>query len=53
MKFIADTLAVGIAGLAALWRREVLDMLAGIGGPGKSTGIREWRAPAATACDDA
>jgi len=36
MTFIADTLAVGIAGLAAPWRREILDMLAIIGGSGES-----------------
>jgi aconitate decarboxylase len=37
MTFIADTLAVGIAGLAAPWRREILDMLTGIGGTGESS----------------
>ena len=36
MAFIVDTLAVGIAGLAPPWRREILDMLTGIGGPGES-----------------
>src|SRR5499427_7540336 len=35
--FIADTLAVGIAGLSAPWRREILDMLSKIDGPGEST----------------
>ena len=35
--FIADTLAVGIAGLSAPWRREILDMLSSVGGPGEST----------------
>ena len=35
--FVADTLAVGIAGLAAPWRPENLDMLSSIGGPGEST----------------
>jgi aconitate decarboxylase len=35
--FIADTLAVGIAGLGAPWRREILDMLSGAGGSGEST----------------
>ena len=35
--FIADTLAVGIAGLSAPWRREILDMLSSIGGPDEST----------------
>src|SRR5215471_1506229 len=35
--FVADTLAVGIAGLAATWRPEILDMLSSIGGPGEST----------------
>src|SRR5499427_5831187 len=35
--FVADTLAVGIAGLAAPWRPEILDMLSSIGGPGEST----------------
>src|SRR5215469_12467720 len=34
--FIADTLAIGIAGLAAPWRREILDMVTEIGGPGES-----------------
>src|SRR5215469_8764268 len=37
ISFIADTLAVGIAGLAAPWRREILDMLTGIGGADEST----------------
>lgn len=37
MAFIADTFAVGIAGLAAPWRGEILDMLIGIGGAGEST----------------
>jgi len=37
MTFIADTLAVGIAGLSAPWRREILDMLSSVGGPGEST----------------
>ena len=36
MTFIADTLAVGIAGLAASWRREILDMVTEFGGPGES-----------------
>src|SRR5580692_10002248 len=35
--FIADTLAVGIAGAQAPWRREVLDMA--MGGPGEA---RVW-----------
>ena len=35
--FVADTLAVGIAGLAAPWRPEILDMLSSIGGAGEST----------------
>jgi aconitate decarboxylase len=35
--FIADTLAVGISGLSAPWRREILDMLSSVGGPGEST----------------
>src|SRR5262252_1669694 len=35
--FVADTLAVRIAGLAAPWRPEILDMLSSIGGPGEST----------------
>lgn len=34
MAFIADTLAVGIAGSAAPWRGEILDMLTNIGGAG-------------------
>jgi 2-methylcitrate dehydratase PrpD len=35
--FIADTLAVGAAGLATPWRGEVFDMLAEIGGTGEAT----------------
>src|SRR5215469_9845820 len=35
--FIADTLAVGIAGSAAPWRGEILDMLIGVGGAAEST----------------
>ena len=35
--FVADTVAVGIAGLAAPWRPEILDMLSSIGRPGEST----------------
>ena len=35
--FIADTFAVGIAGSAAPWRGEILDMLTGIDGAGEST----------------
>src|SRR5215469_17678060 len=34
--FIADTFAVGVAGAATPWRREVLDMLAG-GGAAEAT----------------
>jgi 2-methylcitrate dehydratase PrpD len=37
MAFIADTLAVGIAGSAAPWRGEILDMLTSIGGAGEGT----------------
>ena len=36
MTFIADTFAVGIAGLAASWRREIVDMVTEFGGPGES-----------------
>ena len=35
--FIADTLGVGIAGAAAPWRREVLDMAAASGGVAEAT----------------
>jgi aconitate decarboxylase len=35
--FIADTLAVGIAGSQTPWRGEILDMLAGIGGAQEAT----------------
>jgi aconitate decarboxylase len=35
--FIADTLAVGVAGLSAPWRGEICDMLAGIGGAAEAT----------------
>jgi aconitate decarboxylase len=35
--FIADSLGVGIAGAAAPWRREVLDMAAAAGGAGEAT----------------
>jgi 2-methylcitrate dehydratase PrpD len=35
--FIADSLAVGIAGAAAPWRREVLDIAAGSGGHPEAT----------------
>jgi aconitate decarboxylase len=35
--FIADTFAVGIAGLAAPWRGEILDLLFGAGGAAEST----------------
>jgi aconitate decarboxylase len=35
--FIADTLAVGIAGCKAPWRGEILDMVAGIGGAPEAT----------------
>jgi aconitate decarboxylase len=35
--FIADTLGVGIAGVAAPWRREVLDMAASSGGAADAT----------------
>jgi aconitate decarboxylase len=35
--FIADTLAVGVAGASAPWRGEILDMLAGIGGTAEAT----------------
>jgi aconitate decarboxylase len=35
--FIADTLAVGVAGLSTPWRGEILDMLARIGGVGEAT----------------
>jgi aconitate decarboxylase len=35
--FIADTLGVGIAGAAAPWRREVLDMAASSGGAAEAT----------------
>ncbi|MBV9016372.1 MAG: MmgE/PrpD family protein [Alphaproteobacteria bacterium] len=35
--FLADTLAVGIAGAAAPWRREVLDMAAASGGAAETT----------------
>ena len=35
--FIVDTLAVGIAGSAAPWSGEILDMLTGIDGAGEST----------------
>jgi 2-methylcitrate dehydratase PrpD len=35
--FIADTLGVGIAGVAAPWRREVLDMAASSGGAAEAT----------------
>src|SRR5262245_42376491 len=35
--FIADTLAVGLAGSLAPWRGEILDMLAGIGGAQEAT----------------
>src|SRR5205085_11947008 len=36
--FIADSLAVGIGGAAAPWRREVLDMAAASGGHPEATG---------------
>jgi len=35
--FIADTLAVGIAGCKTPWRGEILDMLAVIGGAEEAT----------------
>ncbi len=35
--FIADTLAVGIAGCKTPWRGEILDTLAGVGGPEEAT----------------
>jgi len=35
--FIADTLAVGIAGCKAPWRGEILDMVAGLGGASEAT----------------
>ena len=35
--FIADTLAVGVAGTQTPWRGEILDMLAGIGGAPEAT----------------
>jgi len=35
--FIADTLAVAIAGCLTAWRGEILDMLAGIGGTEEAT----------------
>src|SRR6516165_8006840 len=35
--FIADTLAVAVAGVATPWRREVLDMLAAGGGAAEAT----------------
>jgi aconitate decarboxylase len=35
--FIADTLAVGVAGISAPWRGEVFDTLAAIGGKGEAT----------------
>jgi 2-methylcitrate dehydratase PrpD len=35
--FIADTFAVGVAGVATPWRREILDMLAGSGGAAEAT----------------
>ena len=35
--FIADTLAVGIAGARAPWRREVLDMVSATGGAAEAT----------------
>ncbi|HEX3413150.1 MAG TPA: MmgE/PrpD family protein, partial [Stellaceae bacterium] len=35
--FIADTLAVGIAGSQTPWRGEILDMVAGIGGAQEAT----------------
>ena len=35
--FIADTLAVAVAGVSTPWRAEVLDMLAAIGGVGEAT----------------
>lgn len=35
--FIADTLAVGVAGLTTPWRAEVLDMLVCSGGAGEAT----------------
>jgi aconitate decarboxylase len=37
MMFIADTLGVGIAGAAAPWRREVLDMAAASGGAAEAS----------------
>ena len=37
MAFIADGFAVGIAGLAAPWRGEILDVLIGVGGVAEST----------------
>jgi aconitate decarboxylase len=37
MAFIADTFAVGIAGLAAPWRGEILDLLFGAGSAAEST----------------
>ena len=36
-RLIADTLAVGVAGLGVPWRREVLDMLLAIGGTGEAS----------------
>jgi aconitate decarboxylase len=35
--FIADTLAVGVAGVATPWRREILDLIAGGGGAPEAT----------------
>ncbi len=35
--FLADTLAVGVAGVSTPWRGEVLDMLAGSGGVAEAT----------------
>jgi len=37
MAFIADGFAVGIAGLTAPWRGEILDLLMGVGGVAEST----------------
>jgi aconitate decarboxylase len=35
--FIADTFAVGVAGVATPWRREILDLIAGSGGAPEAT----------------
>ena len=37
--FIADTFAVGVASVAAPWRREILDMLAGSNGAAEATAL--------------